>query len=154
MSLAALQKEYLLRKHGRTSAKTHYSFLLKQMCKCACLNSEKYPSGLNTLRFWGLRAILTVVSWYGLGLTCVCQIDAMGMPLSFSLHPVMHVISNSKREKCVPALKNGHKINIVAGCGSQTKPEFFRNLMALIKLSVHDLNMRHFEDQLGHSTLE
>lgn len=77
----------------------------------------------------------------------------MGMPLSFSLHSVMHVISNSKREKCAPALQNGHKIN-VAECGSQTTPELFRNRMALIKLSVHDLNIRHFEEQVGHFTLE
>lgn len=76
------------------------------------------------------------------------------MPLSFSLHSVMYVISNSKREKCAPALQNGHKINIVAECGSQTTPELFRNPMALIMLSVHDLNVRHLEDQVGHSTLK
>lgn len=145
---------YLLRKHERASAKTHFSFPLKRMYKCACVNSEKHPSGLNTLRLWDLRAILTVVSWFGLCLATCCQIDVMGMPLSFSLHSVMYVLSNSKREKCAPTLKNGHKVNIVAGCGSQTTPELFRNQMALIKLSVHDLNIRHFEDQVGHSTLE
>lgn len=90
----------------------------------------------------GLKALLSMVSWWELCLTKLCQADDVGEPLTFSFHSIMYVISNRKREKCVPILQNGHKLN----CGA----ELFRKCMALMVLFVDNLDIRHFENQEGH----